>query len=147
MCLTASGISIPKNSAADTGQNERVSRQHRVGCTDNPHISTDPRQRLLDTARHQREHTDDGVARPVDCIILGTGFVVDPRVYMKDVVITGLPKQGQMLTASNTLADLDGGGSDPDLEIIVGALDRHVYAWRANGDPVSGFPVLLADPQ
>ena len=27
--------------------------------------------------------TDDGVARPVDCIILGTGFVVDPRVYMK----------------------------------------------------------------
>ena len=24
--------------------------------------------------------TDDGVARPVDCIILGTGFVVDPRI-------------------------------------------------------------------
>ncbi len=45
-----------------------------------------------------------------------------------------------------TLADLDGGGSDPGLEIIVGALDRHVYAWRANGDPVLGFPVLLADP-
>jgi cation diffusion facilitator CzcD-associated flavoprotein CzcO len=35
--------------------------------------------------------TDDGAARPVDCIILGTGFVVDPRVYMKDFVITGLP--------------------------------------------------------
>jgi len=45
-----------------------------------------------------------------------------------------------------TLADLDGPGSDPGLEIIVGALDRHVYAWRASGDPVSGFPVLLADP-
>jgi hypothetical protein len=45
-----------------------------------------------------------------------------------------------------TLADLDGGTSDPDLEIIVGALDRHLYAWRANGEPVSGFPVLLADP-
>ena len=45
-----------------------------------------------------------------------------------------------------TLADLDGGGSNSDLEIIVGALDRHVYAWRSNGDPVSGFPVLLADP-
>ena len=35
--------------------------------------------------------TDDGVERPVDCIILGTGFVVDPRIYMKDFVITGLP--------------------------------------------------------
>jgi len=45
-----------------------------------------------------------------------------------------------------SLADLDGGTSEPGLEIIVGALDRHVYAWRANGDPVSGFPVLLADP-
>ena len=33
-----------------------------------------------------REHsivTRDGVERPVDCIVLGTGFVVDPRVYMK----------------------------------------------------------------
>ncbi len=35
--------------------------------------------------------TDDGVARPVDCIILGTGFVVDPRDYMKGFAITGLP--------------------------------------------------------
>ena len=25
------------------------------------------------------------------CIILGTGFIVDPRIYMKDFVITGLP--------------------------------------------------------
>ena len=50
------------------------------------------------------------------------------------------------ITGAPTLADLDGGGSNPDLEIIVGALDRHIYAWRANGDPVPGFPVLLADP-
>jgi cation diffusion facilitator CzcD-associated flavoprotein CzcO len=35
--------------------------------------------------------TDDGVERPVDCIILGTGFVVDPRIYMRDFPITGLP--------------------------------------------------------
>jgi cation diffusion facilitator CzcD-associated flavoprotein CzcO len=34
--------------------------------------------------------TQDGVERPVDCIILGTGFVVDPRVYMKDFPVTGL---------------------------------------------------------
>jgi cation diffusion facilitator CzcD-associated flavoprotein CzcO len=35
--------------------------------------------------------TDDGVERPVDCIVLGTGFVVDPRIYMKDFPVTGLP--------------------------------------------------------
>jgi cation diffusion facilitator CzcD-associated flavoprotein CzcO len=34
--------------------------------------------------------TRDGVERPADCIILGTGFVVDPRVYMKDFPLTGL---------------------------------------------------------
>ena len=40
--------------------------------------------------------TDDGVERPVDCIILGTGFVVDPRIYMQHFPITGLP--GHTLT-------------------------------------------------
>ena len=39
-----------------------------------------------------REHsivTRDGVERPVDCIVLGTGFVVDPRVYMKGFKLSG----------------------------------------------------------
>lgn len=35
--------------------------------------------------------TADGVERPADCIILGTGFVVDPRIYMKNFPLTGLP--------------------------------------------------------
>ena len=35
--------------------------------------------------------TTDGVERPVDCIILGTGFVVDPRIYMQDFPVTGMP--------------------------------------------------------
>jgi cation diffusion facilitator CzcD-associated flavoprotein CzcO len=35
--------------------------------------------------------TDDGVERPVDCIVLGTGFVVDPRIYLRDFPVTGLP--------------------------------------------------------
>lgn len=34
--------------------------------------------------------TRDGVERPADCIILGTGFIVDPRIYMKDFELTGL---------------------------------------------------------
>ena len=44
--------------------------------------------------REIREHsivTTDGVERPVDCIILGTGFVVDPRIYMQHFPVTGLP--------------------------------------------------------
>jgi len=44
--------------------------------------------------REVREHsivTNDGVERPVDCIILGTGFVVDPRIYMQNFPVTGLP--------------------------------------------------------
>jgi cation diffusion facilitator CzcD-associated flavoprotein CzcO len=34
--------------------------------------------------------TNDGVERPVDCIVLGTGFVVDPRIYMQHFPVTGL---------------------------------------------------------
>ena len=34
--------------------------------------------------------TKDGVERPADCIILGTGFIVDPRIYMKNFELTGL---------------------------------------------------------
>jgi cation diffusion facilitator CzcD-associated flavoprotein CzcO len=34
--------------------------------------------------------TMDGVEREVDCIVLGTGFVVDPRIYMRDFPIVGL---------------------------------------------------------
>jgi cation diffusion facilitator CzcD-associated flavoprotein CzcO len=47
---------------------------------------------VTDGIREIREHsivTTDGVERPVDCIILGTGFVVDPRLYMKDFALVG----------------------------------------------------------
>ena len=43
---------------------------------------------------------------------------------------------------SPVLASLDGHG----LDVIVAGEDRHVYAWHANGRPVAGFPVLVADP-
>jgi cation diffusion facilitator CzcD-associated flavoprotein CzcO len=35
--------------------------------------------------------TSDGVERAVDCIVLGTGFDVDPRIYMRDFPVSGLP--------------------------------------------------------
>jgi cation diffusion facilitator CzcD-associated flavoprotein CzcO len=34
--------------------------------------------------------TNDGKERPADCIILGTGFIVDPRIYMKDFAVVGM---------------------------------------------------------
>ena len=34
--------------------------------------------------------TKDGKARPLDCVILGTGFIVDPRIYMKKFELRGL---------------------------------------------------------
>lgn len=43
------------------------------------------------------------------------------------------------------LVDLDPRGEDPALEIVHSALDGHLYAWRADGSPVDGFPVRLAD--
>jgi cation diffusion facilitator CzcD-associated flavoprotein CzcO len=49
---------------------------------------------VTDGIREITEHgivTADGVERPVDCIILGTGFVVDPRIYMQAFPVTGLP--------------------------------------------------------
>ena len=31
------------------------------------------------------------------------------------------------------------------LEIVAAGMDRHVYAWHADGTPVAGFPVLVVD--
>ena len=47
------------------------------------------------------------------------------------------------ISGSPALGDLDGDG---DLEVVVAAMDRHVYAWHHDGAPVAGFPVLVVDP-
>lgn len=49
------------------------------------------------------------------------------------------------VVSAPTLADLDGPGGDPKLEILHGGWDGHLYAWRADGTPVPGFPVRLGD--
>jgi hypothetical protein len=46
--------------------------------------------------------------------------------------------------ASPVLANLDG-SKDGKLDVIAAGMDRHVYAWKANGDGVDGFPVLVID--
>ncbi|MCZ7534941.1 MAG: hypothetical protein M5T61_02650 [Acidimicrobiia bacterium] len=47
------------------------------------------------------------------------------------------------IAGAPALGDLDG---DDRLEIVVAAMDRHVYAWNDDGTPVEGFPVLVVDP-
>lgn len=58
-----------------------------------PTFNRDNVELVTDGIAEVREHsivTQDGVERPADCIILGTGFIVDPRVYMKEFELTGL---------------------------------------------------------
>jgi hypothetical protein len=52
--------------------------------------------------------------------------------------------EGGFIT-SPVLAKLDA-GSGRGLDIIAAGEDRHVYAWHADGTPLSGFPVLVEDP-
>lgn len=49
------------------------------------------------------------------------------------------------IVSAPTLANLDGPGEDPNLEIVHGGWDGHVYAWRADGSPAAGFPVRIGD--
>jgi hypothetical protein len=52
------------------------------------------------------------------------------------------PKCGFL--AAPALAHLEGFNEGPD--IVEPSLDGHLYAWRANGEPVPGYPVALIDP-
>ena len=46
---------------------------------------------------------------------------------------------------SPVLANLSG-KKGAALDVIAAGMDRHVYAWHANGSAVDGFPVLVVDP-
>jgi hypothetical protein len=52
------------------------------------------------------------------------------------------PKCGFL--AAPSLAHLEGATKKPD--IVEPSLDGHLYAWRANGTPLPGYPIGLVDP-
>ena len=59
------------------------------------------------------------------------------------IPVSGAPiriKVGDRVFAAPVLADLDGDGKK---EIIVGSVDMKLYAWRGDGTPMPGFPVLV----
>jgi hypothetical protein len=76
-----------------------------------------------------------------------TGFPVgvDPNLSLPENR-NRLNDMLRSFSAAPVLANLDAPGVDPALEIIASALDGNLYAWRADGTPMPGFPVRLADP-
>jgi cation diffusion facilitator CzcD-associated flavoprotein CzcO len=84
---------------ADPVLREKLTPNYRIGCKrvliSNVYYPTFNRpnvELVTDAIREVRERsivTSDGVERPADCIILGTGFIVDPRIYMKNFALTG----------------------------------------------------------
>jgi cation diffusion facilitator CzcD-associated flavoprotein CzcO len=79
----------------------KLTPRYRLGCKRimisnqyYPTFNRDNVELVTEGVRAVREHSivfSDGGERPMDCLILGTGFVVDPRLYMRDFPITGLP--------------------------------------------------------
>ena len=84
----------------DAALREKLTPDYTIGCKrvlisnkwfpmfnrQNVELVTDAIQEVTETGIITR----DGVERPADCIILGTGFVVDPRLYMKSFPVIGL---------------------------------------------------------
>lgn len=78
---------------------EKLTPDYTIGCKriliSNKYYPAFNRQNVelvTDGIQEIREHsivTKDGIERPADCIILGTGFVVDPRIYLRDFPLIG----------------------------------------------------------
>jgi hypothetical protein len=69
---------------------------------------------------------------------------VNPAFSLDDPTVQDPANRLQpAFVAAPAAADLDGDGR---LELVAAAMDRHVYAWHADGGAVAGFPVLVVDP-
>ena len=75
-------------------------------------------------------------------VVPGFPVRIDPDLSRpQDRTRTNHIKRG--FIASPALADLRGDGA---LEIVIGSLDQHLYAWDGAGNELSDFPVKLEDP-
>jgi len=85
-----------------------------------------------------RRHLGDPTLDVIVCGSDGTVRAYDPS----GAVLAGWSSVslGAPTEASPAVADLDGDGA---LEVLIGAEDRRLHAFRANGMPVSGFPIEI----
>lgn len=76
----------------------------------------------------------------------GGGTLPNNPDWVPDLVNrkNALNSTARWFMAAPSLGDID--PSDDALEIIAGAADRHLYAFKADGSPVPGWPVMLRDP-
>ncbi|UZE96315.1 flavin-containing monooxygenase [Alkalimarinus alittae] len=89
-----------KSSLNDSSLVEKMTPDYTIGCKRvlisnkyYPAFNRDNVELVTDAVKEVKENsivTQDGKERPIDAIILGTGFITDPRIYMKDFTITGL---------------------------------------------------------
>jgi hypothetical protein len=112
-----------------------------VGALAADDLEADGRVEIVASSVHGRLYVFDDHGR------LRSGFPVsvDPalsRPENRDRLNDTEPR----LVSAPTLVDLDPPGLEPTLELVASALDGHLYAWRADGSSVAGFPVRLADP-
>lgn len=80
---------------------EKLTPDYTIGCkrvlisnTYFPTFNRDNVDLITSGIKEIKEHSvidRNGVEHPADAIIFGTGFVTDPRIYMKDFKLTGLP--------------------------------------------------------
>ena len=87
----------------------------------------------------EAETNDAGLDRTLSEPCLG-GVTAKPCFNTADRRITSSNHIKRGFLGSVALADLD---CDQDLEVIAGAMDQHLYAWRGNGSLVPGFPRKL----
>ncbi len=74
---------------------------------------------------------------------LRPGFPVSTTPAFSDPAIRNVANRlDPGFFATPALADLD---RDGKLEIVIGAMDRHLYVWREDGTPQPGFPILMID--
>jgi hypothetical protein len=141
----------PVHTAADpVHRNEHAYASHQV--------TSIPRAAILGGVavgdlRDATGHRDDVVASDfsgrvyvwTDAGKLLHGFPVRTRAAFSEPAARGPSNRLQRgIVGAPALAPLQASGQ---LDIVAASMDRHVYAWRPNGKPVPGWPVLVVDPR
>jgi hypothetical protein len=100
------------------------------------------KQEIVATSTTGRVYLWDENGKPVSGWpkVMDTG-VSPPDIPRPDLDFTRLPQQGA--TAPPVLADLNG---DKKLEIVQSGWDGHIYAWKSNGAPLTGWPIEVTLP-